>query len=206
MKNKEMDSMLLKNIFQQVLVEVNEIKSLTEVYSSLIEKEYKKCDLFFLKNYLEMFKSDDNGESINTQLEKLKLLCIQTQTVFENYITNEIKWGKKGISLGGKNQIINLDSMNDLFIEGCNSIDSLKKSMNNIERIVSDLREVTLVGEKGLICRKTLNSIFVVTNDLSRTAEKVAVYMEAKINRKGTNTQSQQSTLKQRDSNLFIKR
>jgi len=91
MKNKEMDSMLLKNIFQQVLVEVNEIKSLTEVYSSLIEKEYKKCDLFFLKNYLEMFKSDDNGESINTQLEKLKLLCIQTQTVFENYITNEIK-------------------------------------------------------------------------------------------------------------------
>lgn len=108
--------------------------------------------------------------------------------------------------MGGKNQIINLDSMNDLFIEGCNSIDSLKKSMNNIERIVSDLREVTLVGEKGLICRKTLNSIFVVTNDLSRTAEKVAVYMEAKINRKGTNTQSQQSTLKQRDSNLFIKR
>jgi hypothetical protein len=85
--------------------------------------------------------------------------------------------------LGGKNDLINVEKMNNLFVKGCEHIELIKESLANMEQIVSELRKINLVGEKGLVCRQALNSISVLTNDISRTAEKASIFMEAKINK-----------------------
>lgn len=108
--------------------------------------------------------------------------------------------------MGGKNEIINLAGMNNLFINGSAYIDSIKESINNLEQILAELREMNLVGEKGLVCRQAVNAISALTNDLSRTTEKVAVFMEVKIHKKQTSDQNQQILLKQKDNYSKIKR
>jgi hypothetical protein len=91
MENKEIDIVQLEKIFKIALLQVKKIKNENDKYSLLIEKEYESYNLFFIKSYLEMFKSEVTDECIDTQLEKLKMLWTHAQRVFNEYSTSELK-------------------------------------------------------------------------------------------------------------------
>lgn len=111
------------------------------------------------------------------------------------------------MALGGKNAIINTDAMNRLADNGSAYIKSAKECINSIDQIVTEMRELSLVGKKGLVCRQALNSITSITNDLARSTEKIAVYMEAKIkNQNPLKKQEEQQNLEKQkmDKDIFI--
>ena len=85
------------------------------------------------------------------------------------------------MALGGKNAIINTDTMNDLAINGIDYVKSAKECISSIDQIVTEMRESSIAAKKGIVYRQALNSITAITNDLTRSTEKIAVYMEAKI-------------------------
>ena len=110
------------------------------------------------------------------------------------------------MALGGKNAIINADAMNKLATNGSDYIKTAKECINSIDQIVTEMRELSLVGKKGLVCRQALNSITAITNDLSRSTEKIAVYMEAKIKNQNTvkKQEEQPNLVKQKTKKDFF--
>ena len=70
--------------FEQAFEQLNKLKTINDTYSSLIQKEYDICNLFFLKSYLDMFKSEVNIECMDIQLKKLELLLTHARRAFES--------------------------------------------------------------------------------------------------------------------------
>ncbi len=108
--------------------------------------------------------------------------------------------------MGGKNDIISSASMSNLFENGYSYISFINESIKNLDQIISELRETSLVGEKGLVCRQALNSISALTNDLTRTTERVAAYMEAKLNINSNNDETKQDLTESKGKYDFVKR
>ncbi len=89
MEDKSVAIMQINESFQQAYQIVKKMKNSTDDYLSIIEKVYDSCNLFFIKNYLEMFKSEANDKCIITKLEKLKILWEYANRVFYEYSEDE---------------------------------------------------------------------------------------------------------------------
>ena len=70
--------------FERAFEQFNRLKKINDEYASMIQEEYDNCNLFFLKSYLEMFKSEINMECIDIQLQKLELILIHARRAIES--------------------------------------------------------------------------------------------------------------------------
>lgn len=84
--------------------------------------------------------------------------------------------------MGGKNDIINHESISELYVSGCEYISKIKDAAGSIEDKLNILRNGNFSGEKGTEYRQRLNSISSAVKELTRAAEKAGFFMDTKLN------------------------
>jgi hypothetical protein len=89
LENREIEN--LDEYFNKAFLQVKKLKNSNDEYAFLVEKEYESSNLFFLKNYLDMFKSENNDECLCTQIEKFGLLLEHAYRVFKDYNVSQFE-------------------------------------------------------------------------------------------------------------------
>lgn len=84
--------------------------------------------------------------------------------------------------MGGKGDIINRENMKVLYTHGCSCVSKIRELEESIEVTLAILKNSELGGEKGVACRQALSALSSAMNEMERSTEKAAIYMDAKLN------------------------